>query len=368
MRQKRGQGVALRGKILLGIWLLLLLAAMPYVFPASKKQEDRKSIASIIANQSRISSKETKSMGEDTVETGIGDVEWNFQRENKEMLEELKRKKQEENWAKEKEAIPYSGNFRKDVLKKYEKENLKDYDYLVEHFIHVDATTRLLRSRMNFQKLFYLDLSVKKKEDPVVLIYHTHSQEGYKSSKKSHGKTVVDVGDELTRLLQEKYGISVLHHKGEYDKKSRDTAYSKALPAIKEILKEYPSIQVVIDLHRDGVGENTHLVTKIGEKKMAQIMFFNGVSHSKVRGELSYLKNDNLKENLALSLQMQLAARTYFPTLTRNVYIKGYRYNMHLRGRSLLVEVGAQTNTFEEARNAMEPLALLLSRILIKDK
>lgn len=258
------------------------------------------------------------------------------------------------------------GDFRQAVLAAYKKEDLASYDYLVSHFYHVDSTTKLSKKLIDFKELFYKDLTVKTNGDePKILIYHTHSQEGYKKSKKTSGKTVVDVGDYLTKLLEEEYGIPVLHHKGQYDKKDRDSAYSRALPAIEEILKKHPSIEVVIDLHRDGVAETTHLVTEINGKKTATIMYFNGVSYSKVNGPLTYIQNDNLSGNLAFSLQMQLASRAYYPTLTRDIYIKGYRYNMHVREKTLLVEVGAQTNTYEEAINAMEPLADILSKVLM---
>ncbi|MGN0169600.1 MAG: stage II sporulation protein P [Lachnospiraceae bacterium] len=261
--------------------------------------------------------------------------------------------------------VAYSGDFRKDILKVFSGKKLKDYEYLISHFYHVDSTTQLPQSQLKFGKLFEKDLTIEKEgKEPKILIYHTHSQEGYKASSKSKGKTVVDVGDYLTKLLEEEYHIPVLHHTGEYDVKSRDTAYSTALPHIEKILEENPSIEVVIDLHRDGVNEKTRLVTQINGKKMAQIMFFNGVSRSKALGALDYLENKNLSENLAFSLQMQLAARAYYPSLTRDIYIKGYRYNMHLKGKTLLVEVGAQTNTYEEAKNAMEPLAKLLDRVL----
>ena len=65
---------------------------------------------------------------------------------------------------------------------------------------------------------------------------------------------------------------------------------------------------------------------------------------------------------------MQLAAEEYFPDLARRIYLKGYRYNMHLCPKSLLVEVGAQTNSFQEAKNAMEPLAILLAKVIKTDK
>ena len=80
-----------------------------------------------------------------------------------------------------------------------------------------------------------------------------------------------------------------------------------------------------------------------------------------------YLKNPYIADNLAFSFQMQLAAAEYYPDFTRRIYLKGYRYNMHFCPKSLLVEVGAQTNTYEEAENAMEPLADILAKVLKSD-
>ena len=128
-------------------------------------------------------------------------------------------------------------------------------------------------------------------------------------------------------------------------------------------MEEYPSIQAVIDLHRDGVNENTHLVTEINGKPMARFMFFNGLSQTP-EGPISYLANPFREDNLAFSLKLQLKAEEYYPGFTRKIYLKGLRYNQHLRARSALVEVGAQTNTFEEACNAMMPLAELLDMVL----
>ena len=205
------------------------------------------------------------------------------------------------------------------------------------------------------------DLRIDQSVDgPQILIYHTHSQERYADSKDE--KTgVVGVGDYLTELLE---GFQVMHHKGEYDVGDRDHAYSKAAPSIQKIINDNPSIQVVIDLHRDGVGENTRLVTTQNGKKMAKIMFFNGLSRTTASGDIPYLKNPYISDNLAFSFQMQLAAAEYYPDFTRRIYLKGYRFNMHFCPKSMLVEVGAQTNTFEEAKNAMEPLADLFAKVL----
>ena len=166
-------------------------------------------------------------------------------------------------------------------------------------------------------------------------------------------------------LLQEQYGLNVIHHTGQYDVETRDDAYSLAGPAVEKILKEYPSIEVVIDLHRDGVGENTHLVTNIDGVDMAKIMFVNGLSRTTSVGEIGYLYNPNLADNLAFSFQNQLTMAEYYPGLSRGVYLKGYRYNLHYCPKSLLVEVGAQTNTLQEAMNAMVPLADVLHKVVI---
>lgn len=245
---------------------------------------------------------------------------------------------------------------------------LEDFDYLRQNFYQIDNTTTIGSDQLEVGLLLGKDMTIKTAVDgPQILIYHTHSQEGYKDSIPGDASmTVVGIGDYLEKLLEENYGIEVLHHKGQYDVPDRDSAYSKALPELEKILKENPTIEVVIDLHRDGVPETAHFVTEINGKPTAQIMFFNGLSRTTSQGNLSYLPNAYLADNLALSFQMQLTAAEYYPGFTRRIYLRGYRYNMHLCPKSMLVEVGAQTNTFAEARNAMEPLADMLFKVLLQ--
>ena len=248
-------------------------------------------------------------------------------------------------------------------------EKLKDFDYLLQHYYLVDASTTVNSSILNAEELLAMDMTIKEGEGPKVLVYHTHSQECFADSKsKSAEESVVAVGEYLTELLQEKYGIETMHHTGTYDVNDRDHAYSNAAGALKQILDDNPSIEVVIDVHRDSVGTDKHLVTEINGKPTAKIMFFNGLSRTTARGELSYLANPNLSGNLAFSLQLQLEAEKYYPDFTRHIYLKGYRYNMHYCPKSLLVEVGAESTTLEEAKNAMEPLADILSRVLLGQK
>ena len=166
----------------------------------------------------------------------------------------------------------------------------------------------------------------------------------------------------------EQKNIKVVHDRNIYDvkngKEERSKAYNYAATAIEKNLKKYPSIQVVIDLHRDGVNESTKLVTRQNGKRMAQIMFFNGMSRTATNGNIKYLKNPNKQTNLAFSLQLQAQAALKYPGFTRKIYVKGYRYNLDLRPKSVLLEVGAQTNTVEEAMNAMAPFAVILDKVL----
>lgn len=245
------------------------------------------------------------------------------------------------------------------------REKLKDFDFLRLNFFQVDNTTTVDSTLLNVEKLLSIDVSLSDKtEGPQVLIYHTHSQEGYTDSREGDAATsVIAIGEYLEELLTQK-GIRVLHHKGEYDVGDRDHAYSNALPAIEQVMAENPSIEVAIDLHRDGVPETTHLVTEIDGRQTAKIMFFNGLSKTTAQGNLEYLPNPYIDNNLALSFQLQLAAEEYYPGWARKIYLKGFRYNQHICAKCLLVEVGAQTNSFEEAKNAMIPLVDILDKVL----
>ncbi len=245
---------------------------------------------------------------------------------------------------------------------------LADYDFLMKHFYSVHTSTTAGRDLMRAEVFLGTDLRVEKDPAvPQILIYHTHSQETYADyGPQNPSANVVGVGSYLTSLLEAK-GWNVLHDVSAYDiqggELDRSKAYNYALDGVSRILEEHPTIQVVLDVHRDGVRESVHLVSDVGGVRTANIMFFQGMSRTP-EGEISYLPNPYLKENLAFSFQMQIEAMARYPGFTRKIYLKGLRYNLHLRPRSALIEVGAQTNTGEEAMNAMVPLAEVLDRVL----
>ena len=256
----------------------------------------------------------------------------------------------------------------------YSRAELSDYGFVHNHFYIITSVTDLTENMLRPAEFIDKNLSIDKSDGkPKILIFHTHSQEGFTDTVEGDASTtIVGVGDYLTELLVNKYGYNVIHDTTVYDyvdgKLDRSKAYTYAENGIARILEENPTIEVVIDLHRDGVADTTHLVTEVDGKSMAKVMFFNGLSYSKVNGDIAYLYNPYRDDNLAMSLQMQLLGEAYYPGFLRRIYINAYRYCLHERGRSMLIEAGAQTNTFEEVKNAMEPLADILDKMLSGEK
>lgn len=256
----------------------------------------------------------------------------------------------------------------------YPKTSLSNYNYVLSNFYTVTGITELGSDKLRPAEFLQKDMKMSQDSSkPQILIFHTHSQEAFADSAEGdEADTIVGVGDYLTRLLSEKYGYNVIHDKSVYDlingKLDRSKAYTYAEQSVASILEKNPSIEVVIDLHRDGVPDTTRLVTEVNGKKTAKIMFFNGLSYSRVNGDISYLPNPYRDDNLALSLQMQLMGNAYYPGYLRRIYVNAYRYCLHMRGKSMLIEAGAQTNTVEEVKNAMEPLADILDKTLCGEK
>lgn len=254
--------------------------------------------------------------------------------------------------------------------KEYTVSELGDFNFLMSNFYVVPQRAKVLESELDAKKLLEYDMKMKTDNNvPQILIYHTHSMEGFTDSVDGEFSTnIVEVGAYLTDILTNIYGYNVIHVTKSFDyvngKLDRSKAYDYAREHLEKVLEDNPTIEVIIDVHRDGVSDDLHLVTDVSGKQTAQIMFFNGVSRTSAGGDIEYLYNKNKLYNLAFSMQLKLLAEKYFPGFTRKNYIDSYQYNLDLREKSLLVEVGAQTNSLQEAQNAMEPLAALLNRLL----
>lgn len=201
-------------------------------------------------------------------------------------------------------------------------------------------------------------------DEPQILIIHTHSSEAYTqdeydryeesdaSRTEDKGYNVIRVGDELAEKL-EGLGLNVVHDREIYDYPSYTGSYTRCGEAIERYLSEYPSIAIVIDLHRDAIGTgDTVYKTKaeLSGMSCAQIMMLIGTGENG-------LYHPNWRENLKLALYMQNAADAKYPTLMRPVALKPERYNQQLTTGSMILEVGSSGNTLDEALCAIRLFA-----------
>lgn len=260
----------------------------------------------------------------------------------------------------------------------YDPDQLRDLNFLQKYVYTVDESLGVTMKDFDIDYFLKKDMSIKdQNQGPKVLIFHTHSQESFINSRAGvEEDTVVGVGAELAKLLEQKYGIICIHNKKKYDimggKLDRNKSYTYVDQDLPGILKKYPSIEVVIDIHRDSIPGDRKLLTNVKGRPTARFMFFNGLSKLRIGGKMvpiASLPNPNLRDNLAFSFQMQMKVEEMYgqitPSLTRKIYLKNYRYSTHMKPKSLLIEVGTDDNTVQEAKNAMIPLAAVLNEVLI---
>lgn len=206
---------------------------------------------------------------------------------------------------------------------------------------------------------------------PQVLIMHTHTTESFEPYVRESfdqnfnyrttdsSKNMVMVGDAIAKQL-ENSGIAVIHDSTIHDYPSYTGSYDRSRATVTAILEEYPSIKVVLDVHRDaisGEGYVTQPVAEINGKKAAQIMIISGCDDGTM-GMPNYMQNFHF----ACLLQQQM--ETDYPTLTRPILFDYRKYNQDLTTGSLLIEVGSHGNTLEQAAYAGELFGKSLARVL----
>lgn len=220
------------------------------------------------------------------------------------------------------------------------------------------------------QTLLKANLSLKaKKKGPQVLIVHTHTKEAYLKNldelnkggldpySSDPSKTVVRVGEELAQNLRKEYGIEVIHngtvHDGEFN-----SAYARSMETISSILKSYPSIRMVIDLHRDALGNDRKLRTAIKKdgKSVSRVMFVVGTNE--------VYKHPTWRENFKLALKLHTRINELASGIARPMNISYNRYNQHLSNGSMIIEVGGDGDTLEEAMESTGYLATVISELL----
>ena len=211
-----------------------------------------------------------------------------------------------------------------------------------------------------------LSFKIKKGDEPQVLILHTHTTECFMTEDRDYytdadvtrsldeQNNIVRVGDAVANKLAAA-GIKAVHAKEKHDYPEYNGSYTRAAQTIGRYLKKYPTIKVVIDLHRDAIasGETDKVkpVTEINGKKAAQVMIVMGSQTGSVTNFPDW------QENLKLALLLQASMNDKYPSLARPILLSEYRYNQHLTPGSLILEVGSNGNTLQEAITAIRYFA-----------
>ncbi len=216
-----------------------------------------------------------------------------------------------------------------------------------------------------------LGLSIDKSK-PAVLIFHSHTSEGYEMIEREwyacdytarsndENRNIVRVGTEIADYLTS-LGYTVIHDKTIHDENYTDS-YPKSRKTVEKHLKEHPEIQIVLDIHRDAItqdnGEKIKPVNTINGKKAAQLMIITGVEEGKVKDFPDW------EYNLQFALHLQNKCETMFPGLMRPVLFSQRKYNMDMTRFSLLIEMGSEANTLEEACYSGRMLAAALASLM----
>lgn len=216
-----------------------------------------------------------------------------------------------------------------------------------------------------------LELSIDKSK-PAVLIFHSHTSEGYEMIERDwyacdyvarsndESRNIVRVGTEIANYLT-KLGYTVIHDKTIHDNSYNDS-YPSSRKTVEKHLEEHPEIQIVLDIHRDAITQNNGTkvkpVNNISGKKAAQLMIITGAEEGKVEDFPDW------EYNLRFALQLQKKCETMFPGLMRPVLFSQRKYNMDMTRFSLLIEMGSEANTLEEACYSGRMLAAALAALM----
>ena len=249
---------------------------------------------------------------------------------------------------------------------------LNDITYKKEN-CYVKNLTDYNRSDVESQLLAQVDFKVEKNSDqPQILIMHTHATESYQNHPEPYydpeyscrdtdtSKNMVSVGAIIAGQLN-KLGYNTLHDTTLHDYPSYNASYGRSKATVEQYLEKYPSIKIVLDVHRDAIersnGTRVKPTVTINGKKYAQVMIICGADNG-------YLNMPNFRKNLRFASHLQNSMETLYPGFTRPVLFDYRNYNQQLTTGSLLIEVGGHANTLEEAHNSAEAIAYALANAL----
>lgn len=202
-----------------------------------------------------------------------------------------------------------------------------------------------------------------------IIIFHTHTCESYTQTEANSYEpsgdfrttdlnySVARVGDELEKYLSS-YEFNVIHDKTYHDYPAYTGSYGRSLTTVSNILANSEDTDIIIDLHRDAIGDDTYAPkVKIGDEYAAQIMFVIGTDGSG-------LEHPNWKHNLEFAIKVQEKANEMYPGLFKAILVRNARYNQHLSPDATIMEFGATGNTLEECEVSAKYLAKVLSEVV----
>ncbi|MCI1959517.1 MAG: stage II sporulation protein P [Clostridia bacterium] len=202
--------------------------------------------------------------------------------------------------------------------------------------------------------------SLKYSPEPEILIFHTHASEEYSDCDlDGNHYTVNDAAKYLGNLLSEN-GLSVVLDTTAYDDDGNDGSYTKSEKGVTELLQKYPTVHILIDIHRDSPKDTKNPV--ISGKKCAQLMLVDGVCALNDNGKKkdAGVESQYIDQNLALSLAVKNTSDSTYPSLMKSIYIKPYRYSLNMKPMSLLLETGNENDTLKEVENSLDYFADIL--------
>lgn len=269
-------------------------------------------------------------------------------------------------------------------IEEYDSEHEGEEKYPVDEFTITEGNTSYNGVQVKNTSSTVIDIKselegelgfeMEDTDQPQVLIYHTHTSESYLTYDTGYfyesffprttdiSENVCAVGEEIAKQLNSK-GIVTIHDTTLHDYPSYSGAYDRSLETINSYLEKYPTIKVVLDIHRDGIGSDTEKhkpVFTAGGRKGAQVMILSGYNYDDCE------EFEDWEYNLRFALKIQEKASQLYPEMMRPVNFSDFMYNMNVNTGSLLIEVGSESNTLEEARYAGCLLGKVLCEVLKK--
>ena len=274
---------------------------------------------------------------------------------------------------------------KQEVKEKDTKEPIKDNEEQVEH-AKTGLETKVLennvpekftnsyngvyvRNETEYQLTEEMLIPNVRVNNKNILIFHTHTCESYTPSEKFNYEqtgtyrttdlnyNVARVGLELKKQLNS-YGYNVLQDTTYHDYPAYNGSYGRSLETVKNILKQSNNTDIVIDIHRDAIGDYSYAPTvKIGEDEAAQLMFVIGTDGGG-------LEHPNWNENLKFAIKIQEKANQLYPGLFKPIILRNSRYNQHLAKGACIIEVGATGNTMDQCLNSMKYLSKVIDEVI----